>query len=366
MHFGLLISLALHAGLLAWALWAVHTTPQLVPDTPPIDVAIITASELTRLRQGDPDSKQLTAKAEQEPDKEISKKEAEKPKPVTAPAPAAAPPPAPETPKPEPPKPEPPRPEPEKKAEPEKPDPIAEKIAAIPPPAPGPTPDDLKKLEEQKQADEAARKAEEQRKADAQKKAEEEARKAEEKRKADEAKKRKREEERKKRLAEAKRKAAEEKKKQQQFDPDRIAALLDKTPDKKGAPQRSNAPDPDATYKGPTAGTRDGNDTQLSAREQDLILGQIRQQLQPCTRPPGGGGGEIDPPVVNVEWRMRPDGSVEGEPTIVGVASRNPLWDEASVRAVKECSPITLPAGLVQRTIPVSWAFDWPRILGVR
>ena len=163
MQVGLIMSVIFHVSLLAWALWAVHMTDKHdLPDTPPIDVAIITPSELTRLRQGDPDSQKMTAKADEKPSEEISKKEAPKPKPITAPEPPAAAPPPPS--EPEEAKAEPPKPEPEKKPEPAKPDPIADKIAALPPepePKPGPTPDELKKLEEQKQAEEAAKKAEE-------------------------------------------------------------------------------------------------------------------------------------------------------------------------------------------------------------
>ncbi|MGE0775645.1 MAG: hypothetical protein AB7L36_11485, partial [Sphingomonadaceae bacterium] len=316
-----------------------------VPDTPPIDVAIITPSELTRLRQGDPDSKEMVAKTEKPPEKEVSKKEAEKPKPVTAPPPPSAPPPPPE---PEVAKPEPPpQPEPAK-------DPIADKIAALPPPpepAPGPTPEELKKMEEEKQAaEEAKRKAEEQRKAEeARKEAEEAKRKALA---------RKKDEERKKRLAEAKRKA-EEAKKKQQFDPDRIAALLDKTPEKRGAPQQSNAPSPDTAYKGPTAGTRDGTDTELSAREQDLLRGLVRGQLRGCWHLPGGGGGS-EIPVVTLRWRLKPDGTLDGVPQVEG-GGGGPMYQiavETAQRAVYQCAPFTLPPDKYASWKEIIWDFD--------
>ena len=334
MHFGLAISILLHVSLLAWALFQIHTTtPRDLVDTPPVEVSMITPSELTRLKQGDPTSKELVAKAEDKPpEKDISKKEAEKPKPVTAPPPAAAEPPPPEPPKP--PEPEPPKPE--TKAEPPKPDPIAAKLAE---PPPGPTPDELKKIEDDK-------KAEEQKKAEEAKKAEE--KKAEEKKKAEELK---------KKLAEAKRK--EDEKKKQKFDADRIAALLDKTPDKKGAPQRSNSPDPNATHKGPTAGNPTGNDTVLSAREIDMLNGMLGAQLRRCYSLPGAGGG-ANIPIVELRWRMKPDGTVDGQPEVLQGGS-GPLAQVAvdtAVRAVLQCQPFSLPPDKYQVWKVIERAFD--------
>jgi colicin import membrane protein len=346
MHFGLAISILLHVGLLAWALFQIHTTiPRDLVDTPPVEVSMITPSELTRLKQGDPTSKELVAKADDRPpEKDVSKKEAEKPKPMTAPPPAAAEPPPPEPPKPEtkaePPKPEPPKPE--TKAEPPKPDPIAEKLAE---PPPGPTPDELKRQEEQKQA-EAAKKAEEL------KKLADEKKKAEEKKKADEKKKA---EELKKKLAEAKRKEDEKKK----FDADRIAALLDKTPDKKGAPQRSNSPDPNATHKGPTAGNPTGNDTVLSAREIDMLNGMLGAQLRRCYSLPGAGGG-ANIPIIELRWKMKPDGMVDGQPEVLAGGS-GPLAQVAvdtAIRAVLQCQPFNLPPDKYQVWKVIERAFD--------
>ncbi len=357
MQVGLIMSVILHVGLLAWALWAVHTTEKLdMPDTPPIDVAIITPSELTRLRQGDRDSKELTTKAEEKPSEEISKKDAPKPRPVTAPEPPpSVPPPA----EPEEARAEPPKPEPEKRA-----DPIADKIAALPPqpePKAVPSPEELKKLEEQKNAEEEAKK-----------KAAEEKRKAEEKKQADEKKKaeakkkveaKRKAQERRKKLAEQRRKE-EERKKKLQFDPDRIAALIDKTPDKKGAPSKTNAPDASAIYKGPTAGTFDGKDSVLSVREQDLLLGLVRGQLRNCWQLPGGGGGS-EIPVVTLRWRLNPDGSLKGAPQVEDVGS-GPMYQvavETAIRAVYQCSPFTLPPDKYDAWKELIWDFDPRRML---
>jgi colicin import membrane protein len=333
---GLLTSFVGHALLLLYALFDIHAAPPDLPPVIPIEATIITPSELTRLKQGDPTSKQMEAKAKEEPPTEISKKEAEKPKPVTAPPPAAEPPP-------------PPEPEPQKtETPPPKQDPIADKLAAMPPepaptPEPGPTPEEKKKLEEKLEQE---KKAEEKKKAD-------EKKKAEDKKKA---------EEKKKKLAEAKRKADEKKK----FDADKIAALLDKTPDKRGAPLSSTPPTKPTDYTGPTAGERQGHDTVLSAREQDLLLSMINSQLEPCARLPGGGGGP-DTPIVNVRFRLNQDGSLNGEPVVVD-RQNTPLFAiaaDASVRAIKQCAPFQLPPDKYSAWSDVTWAFDWPVILGL-
>jgi len=348
---GFLVSFLGHALLLAYALLNLNRAEPLdLPMIVPIEATIITPSELTRLKQGDPNAKQLEAKAKEEPPQETSKKEAEKPKPITAPPPAAEPPP-PEPEKSEPAKAEPP-PEPKK-------DPIAEKLAAAPPeptPEPGPTPDEKKKLEEtleqERVAEERKKVEEEKKKAEAKKKADEK-KKAEEKKKADE---------RKKKLAEEKRKRDQKNK----FDADKIAALLDRTPDKRGAPQSATPPTKPTDYTGPTAGERQGNDTVLSARQQDLLLSMINRQLEPCARLPGGGGGP-DTPIVNVRFQLNQDGSLNGEPVLIN-RQNTPLYAiaaDASLRAVKQCAPFQLPPDMYQAWSTVTWAFDWPVILGL-
>jgi len=348
---GFITSFIGHALLLAYALLSFHEQPLDLPTVIPIEATIVTPSELTRLKQGDPNAKQLEAKAKEEPPpEETSKKEADKPNPVVAPPPAAEPPP-PEPEKSEPKKAEPP-PEPKK-------DPIAEKLAAAPPeptPEPGPTLDEKKKLEEKLEQE---RKAEEEKKKAEEKKKEEAKKKAEEKKKL----------EAKKKAEEKKRKLAEEKRKQREknkFDADKIAALLDKTPDKRGAPKSSTPPTKPTDYEGPTAGERQGHDTVLSARQQDLLLSMINRQLEPCARLPGGGGGP-DTPVVNVRFQLNQDGSLNGEPVVIN-RQNTPLFliaADASVRAIKQCAPFQLPPDMYGAWSTVTWAFDWPVILGL-
>lgn len=365
MPFGLTVSILLHGGALLWMYLAMLNTAPLKPPEPaPIEVALITPSDLLALKKGSTTATELEAKAKEEPKPEVSKLEAEKPKPILAPELPVEPTPPVEEKKVEAPPPEPPKEEPKKeepkKEEPKK-DPIAEKLAALPveQPPPGPTPDELKKIEEDKKAEEL-KQAEEQRKAeeekkkaeDEKKKAEEEKKKAEEKRKAEQ-----KEKERKKKLAEQKRKEEEKKKKALQAD--RLAALLDKDPTRKGAPNSATQPQNPTDYTGPTAGAAEGDAPMLSVREQDLLRSQISAQLRQCWKLPGGGGG-IETMVVTLRWRLQPDGSLDGEPALEAPQS-GPVYQiaaEAAVRAVKACSPFTLPPDRYWAWKSIIWDFD--------
>ncbi len=370
MYFGLAVSIVFHLALLAWAMLTIQSTPELsLPPTPTISVEILTPSDVLRLKQGDETSKHLETKAApaQTPDAPAPQ-EAPKPKPVTAAAPPPPPPPAAEPPPPEPAKPEPAKPEPAK-PEPPKLDPIADKLAALPPtpappdPTPGPTPDDQKKLEE---------KLEQERAAAEQRKQEEEMRKAAEaKKKADQ---KKAEDLKKKKLADEKKKREEAKKK---FDASKLAAMLDKIPDSPEAPQkalidrsqdkRGGKPigsSQTATATGPEAGTKDGRDSVLSLREQDMLKGMINARLRDCWRLPGGGGG-VENPIVTVKWHLRPDGTLDGSPTVIQPQS-SPTFQlaaDAALRAVQCAAPFGLPPDKYASWKEITWQFDPTKML---
>jgi colicin import membrane protein len=330
---GLVTSVLLHAAILGWALFTIQAQRELrVAEPEPIAVDLVSASDHTRLRQGARNARQLEAQQPKETKAEPAKKEAPKPAPV-----AAAPPP--------PPPPPPPQEEP-KKEEPPK------EVAAIPPPPaappPVPAPDEQKKLDDLLKEQE--RQAEEQRKA-------EEARKqAELKKKLDEAKKKKEAELKKKRDEERKRREAEAKKKQ--FDAENISALLNKIPDK-GAPRPSVPLDEQAKAKGPILGAPEGRDKQLSVSEEGRLTGIIQSHLRGCWRLPAGGGGS-DTPVVTLKWRLKPDGSLDGEPQVQH--ERGDLLfrtaAEAAKRAVHQCSPFPLPPDKYGHWKTITWDFD--------
>jgi colicin import membrane protein len=346
--FGLLISFAIHGALIGWAVMSMRAVAQFpTEDTPVISAELVTPSEFLRLKQGSETARALETKAKDEQTPDDSKNETKKPDNS-----AAAPPPQ-QTAALEPP---PPEPEPETKPEPPPPPPPPDVTAEPPPPplpVPGPTPDEQKRLEE-KIAAEEARLAEEKRKAD------------EAKKKA-EAEKKKKEAERKRKLAEDKRKAEEAKKK---LDVNKLAALLDKLPDdgqpralldkdprKKG--QQAAGTSQTATATGREAGTATGTDSVLSAREQDLLKGMIRSQLQACWRLPGAGGG-VENAVVTLRWRLKRDGGLDGDPTVQNAPPdyAGQVASEAALRAVKNCQPFQLPPDTYDAWKDVIWVFD--------
>jgi colicin import membrane protein len=321
---GLIFSVALHGALLAWAALEILGTSHLPePASPTIEAELITIAEFTKLKQGDPESKKLEAKKAPEEKPQVTKKEAPKPKPPKPPPPPAA-----EEPPPKPPAP------PKAETPPPQPDKIAEKIDASSPPAPAP-PD----------KDAAARK----KKAEIQRKYREKQRKeAERKRKLAE---------KKRREAEKKRKAAKKKKKQEDFTK-RMAALLDKTPEERGSPRSGTSLE--SEYLGPVAGEREGSGDLLTAREADLLKGQISAQIKDCWRLPGGGGGiEVVP--VRLSWRLKRDGELEGEPRVIG-SSSDPTFRvaaEAAIRAVKCAAPFRLPSKSYEAWRHITeWNFD--------
>ena len=330
MRYGLFTSVILHVAILAWALFTIQSQPELrVPEPDPIVTGLVTEGELTRLRQGVRTAKQLEAEPKESPTPEPAKKEAAKPRRV-----AAAPPPPPAEP--------PPPPKELPKEEPKQ----AAVVPAPPPPPPVPAVDEQKKLEEmlkeqQRQADELAR-AEEQRKAEEQKRLEEE-----HKRKEAEAKK-KRDEERRKKLAELKKKQDEEKKRkeaQAKFDAEKIAALLNKVPDK-GAPRPSVPLDEQAKSlnKGPVLGAPEGRDQRISASE-IAIIGQIIKSCVQTKWNVLGGGESAQHTQVKVRLRFNPDGRLAAAPQVVN-PQNSPYFlavQESALRAVHECEPYPLP-----------------------
>lgn len=347
MRVGLTVSLMLHLALIGWAVGSISATEDFVaPPVPVIEAELVTVSEFTNLRKGDPKSKKMDAKVDEKPPEDVAKKEAEKAKPKAAPKPppAAEPPPPAEPPEdvakaePEPPpvsKTEPPPP-----VEPDKPDPIAEKLAALPPtPAPSrPSAEERKKaaeaLAKKRASEKKKRDAERKKRLAEQKKREEKARKLAEARKREEAKK--------------------------TFDADRIAALLDKTPEKRGAPKtNANEPSQPTEERGPTAGERNGTGDALTAREQDLVLSRIQRQLAGCWNIPGAGGG-VRIPVVVFRWQMRKDGSLDGSPILVsnpgGTLSQQA--EEAARRAIYCVGRFDLPERYYNGWRKVEFAFD--------
>jgi colicin import membrane protein len=365
-YLGLAVSLMLHAGLLAWALASIQTGRDFpMPTIDPIAVEFVTASDLTKMRAGSRNAKLKEAAAKDSPRVDQPIKETNRPRPqlTTPPPPSSEPVPKEDATQQTEAKPVeqksaevPPaeaKPQPDKTA-------LQQKIAELAKEA-GPTPEELKKIEDDKLAEQ--RRAEEQRKEE-ERKAEEQRkereRKAEEQRKEEE---RKAEEHRKaeeKRIAEEKRKAelkrlaekkkAEEKKRREaeakakaKLDIDRLSALIDRS-DPKHAPAAAPQPSHPTKERGPVLGDRDGRDQIISANEAAFLAGLMRQAVSRCWNINAGLDG-IDKVVVKIQVRLSRDGNLVGPPRVVN-GSPSPLFRDAAAsaeRALVQCAPYTLP-----------------------
>jgi colicin import membrane protein len=183
--------------------------------------------------------------------------------------------------------------------------------------------------------------------ADAKARAEAEAKaKAEAKRKADEAKrqaaiKRKQEEARQKRIADEKAKA--------QFNADRLAALLDKSPDQRAPAPAAPQPSTDTRAKGPVLGAREGTDSTLSASKAGWLASLLSRAVAQCWNVPAGIAG-LENVVVRLEVRLNRDGTLVGPPKVTN--SENfpafGLVADSAVRAMIACAPYALPPDMYE------------------
>jgi colicin import membrane protein len=343
-YIGLVISIVLHLALLGWAVLTIHAQRDLrVEELEPVAVDLVTPGELTKLRQGARTAKQLEAVPKESLKPEPAKKEA------TKAAVAAAPPePVPEA---SPPK-EDVKVDPPKAAESPK-DAIAEKLAAVEPAATQPAavpPDpaleqqkieekiheELQRAEEKKRTEELA-KAEELKQIEDQKKA------AELKKRQDEDKRKKEADLKKKREEEMKRREAEAKKKQ--FDAEKIAALLNKVPDKGGPAAAVPPAERPSKAKGPVLGAPEGRDQQLSASEMAILVQIIRTCVQSKWNILGGGDS-AEHTEVKMRLRFNPDGTLAAPPQVTN-PQNTPYFlaaSESAVRAVQQCEPFPLPS----------------------
>lgn len=342
MYVGLTISICLHLGLLAWAVVSfAETKPHKPPQPEPVAVAIITPDDLVRLRKGDRSSKKLETRPAKQSTQSKAKKPARKPVKTVKRPPVKTPP---------------------------QKDPIADKLASLAEPKVDPAEAARKaaaarakaqaeakakaqaEAERKRAALAAKRKAEAEAKAKAEAaaKAKAEARKkaaAERKRKAEAERKRKAAAERKRKAAaERKRKLAEEKKRKA-FDPGKISALLNKIPDSQAAPAGSWQTDAKPNLPtGAAAGAPEGKDTRLTASEVSMIAVMMKSATARCWNINSGleGAAQL---VVDVEVRLREDGSIDGTPRVTNMRSDPAFRDAAdsAMRALIQCAPYDLP-----------------------
>jgi outer membrane biosynthesis protein TonB len=276
MRTGLAISASLHAAVLLWGLVSFGVKPLESAEGDSLPVDIISDTEYSQLTAGVRNAPKVV-----KPAPLVEK--IDKPNPVDESTPkvapkqeirtaSAAPVPIPEV--------KPPEPKPEKAKAPE-PDPIAEAL----------------KKEEAKRKEEAKKREERKRKEEAKKK-------------------------------------REEKKQEQAFDPNQIAALLDKR-----RPQRLAAAG--ATLNStPSLGLPRGSAATLTQTEIDAL----RAQIQACWNPPAGSldAKEL---IVRIRLQLHEDGSLSANPTLLNHGS-HPIFQiaaESAMRAIKRCQPYKLP-----------------------
>lgn len=141
-------------------------------------------------------------------------------------------------------------------------------------------------------------------------------------------------EEAKKKIEEKKAKAkAEKEKKQPKFDPNQIAALLDKRD-----PQRQ-ASIGATLSQNPSLGFSNGPAAQLSQSEIDAL----RRRLGECWHPPVGAADGARLKVV-LRVQFKPDGSVAASPQLVAATAspHGPAMAESATRAILSCQPFTM------------------------
>jgi outer membrane biosynthesis protein TonB len=146
------------------------------------------------------------------------------------------------------------------------------------------------------------------------------------------------------------REAREQRSNDQEFDADRISALLYKVQPTGGGSGGAQA----------RLGVRDGRP---AARMTLAELDALRQQIQRCWNPPIGARG-ADELVVEVRMLLNPDGSVDGLPDVQALGV-GPFFDAAADsarRAVLQCQPYVMPVEKYEFWREVSVRFD-PREL---
>jgi len=166
----------------------------------------------------------------------------------------------------------------------------------------------------------------------------------------------KKEEAKKKAEDKAKAKAAQQQAKQPQFDPTKIAALLDK---REPVRQASAASELNTT---PSLGKSDGRAAQLSQSEIDAL----RKRLGECWNPPAGAanGGQLK---VVLRVLFKPDATVATPPQLVAATASpfGPAMAESAKRAILTCQPFTmLRADHYQQWKDIEITFDPREMFG--
>ncbi len=295
MQLGLLVSSLLHAAIIMAAV-VVLPAPELfkVEKTTSLPVDILTIAEFTKLKARSEPQKKPVLKTKPKPKPVLKAKPEPKPAPEPKPKPAPAPPKAAVPP----PKPEPePAPKPKPKPEPK--------------PEPKPKPKTVKKKQVETASVPVPRRK-------------------------------------------PKPPRRKLKKPEPRFNPDQIAALLNKAPDAAPEPERKPA-------EPSTEGVPEGIDMKLTLSELDAL----RLQISQCWSPPIGVENAQNLQI-RLKLKLKRDGSLAGPPVLAN-SSSDPLFEvaaESAIRAVIRCQSYSLPPEKYETWRDVHVTFDPREMFG--
>lgn len=141
------------------------------------------------------------------------------------------------------------------------------------------------------------------------------------------------------------------------FNPNRIAALLDKLPEEK-----KPAPQPAPQQEVPD-NARAGAETRLTMSEIDAL----RAQISACWSPPVGATNAADLIVWMKIW-LNPDGSLARPPEVTrsgfSLSSYQRAAQDAALRAVRRCAPFRMPVDKYSSWREIEVRFDPSQMFG--
>ena len=156
--------------------------------------------------------------------------------------------------------------------------------------------------------------------------------------------------------------AAAPKSKKYEFDADRIAVLVDKTPRKRSAPDAPETPRTPPKVVSRTAQPLEGQPLTLSE------VDALRAQIERCWIVQAGArfAEDLD---VTIRVFLNADGSLRRQPQIVdaGRMAADPFFRaaaESAVRAVLKCEPFKMPVAKYHRWREIELTFDPREMLG--
>lgn len=146
---------------------------------------------------------------------------------------------------------------------------------------------------------------------------------------------------------------------ERKFDADKIAALLNKAPDRSAAAQPTETPI--MAKADPGLGDPSGLDARMSVSEIDALRGQIAR----CWNPPIGVQGAEDL-AVRIHLALNLDGTLAGPPELLSSGSGIAFQAAADSarRAVLRCQPYQLPPQKYETWRDINVNFDPREMLG--